>query len=55
MFLSFGVKKKSKIFFNFLMAIVFQWLFMGIIRNDPSGALFDLFFTQALSAESDTQ
>ena len=44
MLLSFGVKNKSKIFFStFLMAIVFQWLFMGIMRlNDPSGALFDL-------------
>ena len=54
MLLSFGVKNKSKIFFStFLMAIVFQWLFMGIMRlNDPSGALFDLRpYTSIISGE----
>ena len=54
MLLSFGVKNKSKIFFStFLMAIVFQWLFMGIMRlNDPGGALFDLRpYTSIISGE----
>jgi hypothetical protein len=54
MLLSFGVKNISKIFFStFLMAIVFQWLFMGIMRlNDPSGALFDLRpYTSIISGE----
>ena len=54
MLLSFGVKNKSKIFFStFLMAIVFQWLFMGIMRlNDPSGTLFDLRpYTSIISGE----
>ena len=54
MLLSFGVKNKSKIFFStFLMAIVFQWLFMGIMRlNDPGGVLFDLRpYTSIISGE----
>ena len=54
MLLSFGVKKKSKIFYStLLMAVVFQWLFMGIMRlNDPSGALFDLRpYTSIISGE----
>ena len=54
MLLSFGVKNKLKIFFSaFLMAIVFQWLFMGIMRlNDPAGALFDLRpYTSIISGE----
>ncbi len=54
MLLSFGVKNKSKIFFStLLMAVVFQWLFMGIMRlNDPSGVLFDLRpYTSIISGE----
>ena len=54
MLLSFGVKNKSKIFFStLLMALVFQWLFMGIMRlNDPGGALFDLRpYTSIISGE----
>jgi len=54
MLLSFGVRNKSKIFFStLLMAVVFQWLFMGIMRlNDPSGALFDLRpYTSIISGE----
>ena len=44
MLLSFGVRDKLKILFStLLMAVIFQWLFMGIMRlNDPSGALLDL-------------
>ena len=44
MLLSFGVRSKAKIFFStLLMAVIFQWLFMGVMRlNDPTGALFDL-------------
>ena len=54
MLLSFGVRDKSKILFSaFLMALVFQWLFMGIMRlNDPSGALLDLRpYTSIISGE----
>ena len=44
MLLSFGVRGKLKILFStVLMAVIFQGLFMGVMRlNDPSGALFDL-------------
>ena len=54
MLLSFGIRDKSKIFFStLLMAFVFQWLFMGVMRlNDPSGALFDLRpYTSIISGE----
>lgn len=52
--LSFGVRDKLKILFStFLMAVIFQWLFMGIMRlNDPSGALLDLrSYTNIISGE----
>jgi hypothetical protein len=54
MLLSFGVRNISKIFFStLLMAVIFQWLFMGVMRlNDPSGALFDLRpYTSIISGE----
>ena len=54
MLLSFGVRDKLKILFStLLMAFVFQWLFMGIMRlNDPSGALLDLRpYTNSISGE----
>ena len=54
MLLSFGVRDKLKILFSaLLMAVVFQWLFMGIMRlNDPSGALLDLRpYTNSISGE----
>lgn len=54
MLLSFGVRDKLKILFStFLMAVIFQWLFMGIMRlNDPSGALLDLrSYTNIISGE----
>ena len=54
MLLSFGVRDKIKILFStLLMAFVFQWLFMGIMRlNDPSGALLDLrTYTNIISGE----
>ncbi len=54
MLLSFGVRDKLKILFStLLMAIVFQWLFIGIMRlNDPSGALLDLrSYTNIISGE----
>ena len=54
MLLSFGVRDKLKILFStLLMAFVFQWLFMGIMRlNDPSGALLDLRpYTNIISGE----
>ena len=54
MLLSFGVRDKLKILFSaLLMAVVFQWLFMGIMRlNDPSGALLDLrSYTNIISGE----
>ncbi len=54
MLLSFGVKDKSKIIIStLLMAVIFQWLFMGIMRlNDPSGALLDLRpYTSMISGE----
>jgi len=54
MLLSFGVRDKVKILFStLLMALVFQWLFMGIMRlNDPSGALLDLRpYTNIISGE----
>ena len=54
MLLSFGVRDKVKILVStLLMAFVFQWLFMGIMRlNDPSGALLDLRpYTNIISGE----
>jgi ABC-type Na+ efflux pump permease subunit len=54
MLLSFGVRDKIKILFStLLMAFVFQWLFMGVMRlNDPSGALLDLrTYTNIISGE----
>jgi hypothetical protein len=54
MLLSFGVRDKIKILFStLLMAFVFQWLFMGVMRlNDPSGALLDLrTYTNFISGE----
>ena len=54
MLLSFGVRDKLKILFStLLMAVIFQWLFMGIMRlNDPSGALLDLrSYTNIISGE----
>ena len=54
MLFSFGVRDKLKILFSaLLMAVVFQWLFMGIMRlNDPSGALLDLRpYTNIISGE----
>ena len=54
MLLSFGVKNKPKIFVStLLMAAVFQWLFMGIMRlNDPGGVLFDMRpYTSIISGE----
>ena len=54
MLLSFGVRDKLKILFStLLMAFVFQWLFMGVMRlNDPSGALLDLRpYTNIISGE----
>ena len=42
--LSFGVRDKTKIIVGaVVMAIVMQWLFMGIMRlNDPRGVIVDL-------------
>jgi len=42
--LSFGVRDKAKIIVGaVVMAIVMQWLFMGIMRlNDPRGVVIDL-------------
>jgi len=42
--LSFGVRDKAKIIVGaVVMAIVMQWLFMGIMRlNDPRGVIIDL-------------
>jgi hypothetical protein len=42
--LSFGVRDKAKIIVGaVVMAIVMQWLFMGIMRlNDPRGVIVDL-------------
>ena len=42
--LSFGVRDKTKIIVGaVVMAIVMQWLFMGIMRlNDPRGVIIDL-------------
>jgi len=42
--LSFGVRDKTKIIVGaVVMAIVMQWLFMGIMRlNDPRGVVIDL-------------
>ena len=42
--LSFGVRDKTKIIAGaVVMAIVMQWLFMGIMRlNDPRGVIIDL-------------
>jgi len=54
MLLSFGVRDKIKILFStLLVAFVFQWLFMGVMRlNDPSGALLDLrTYTNFISGE----
>ena len=54
MLLSFGVRDKLKILLStLLMAVVFQWLFMGVMRlNDPSGALLDLRpYTSTISGE----
>ena len=51
---TFGVKEKVKIFGGaIVMAVVMQWLFMGIMRlNDPSGVLVDLRpYTNLISGE----
>ena len=54
MLYAFGVKENVKIFVGaIIMAVVMQWLFMGIMRlNDPSGVLFDLRpYTNLISGE----
>jgi hypothetical protein len=54
MLYAFGVKEKVKIFAGaIIMAVVMQWLFMGIMRlNDPSGVLVDLRpYTNLISGE----
>ena len=54
MLYTFGVKEKLKIFGGaIVMAVVMQWLFMGIMRlNDPSGVLVDLRpYTNLISGE----
>ena len=51
---AFGVREKLKTIAGALiMAIVMQWLFMGIMRlNDPKGVLIDLRpFTNLISRE----
>lgn len=52
--LAFGVRDKLKLILGALiMAIVMQWLFMGIMRlNDPRGALVDMRpYTNLISGE----